>query len=171
MNVEEAIKTAIEFETRVHRTYEQAAKKAADPTGRRVFEVLAKEEQGHLGYLKDRLEQWQKTGHLSGQRLGTAIPSKERIQEGVKSLSKQVRKKTGEGGVELDFLRKALEAEKETSNFYSRMASELPEEGRQLFARFVEIEQGHVAIVQAEIDAVSQSGHWFGMPEFSLEAE
>ena len=49
------------------------------------------------------------------------------------------------------------------------MVSELPPEGRALFERFLEIEQGHVAIVQAEIDAVSGLGFWFDVQEFRLE--
>jgi rubrerythrin len=62
-----------------------------------------------------------------------------------------------------------LLAEQETSAFYRQMVSELAEERRRLFARFLEIEEGHVAIVEAELDAVSGSGFWFGMKEFDLE--
>jgi len=36
--------------------------------------------------------------------------------------------------------------------------------------RFVEIEEGHRAIVQAEIDCVSGLGFWFDTAEFKLEA-
>jgi hypothetical protein len=49
------------------------------------------------------------------------------------------------------------------------MVGELSGERQRLFARFLEIEEGHVAIVQAEIDAVSGSGFWFDMKEFDLE--
>jgi hypothetical protein len=45
----------------------------------------------------------------------------------------------------------------------------LPPEGQELFRRFVEIEEGHVAIVQAEMDLVSGTGFWFDTAEFSLE--
>ena len=65
-------------------------------------------------------------------------------------------------------LEKALEVEQETSDFYKRMVLELPEEGQELFMRFVEIEEGHKAIVQAEIDSVIGLGYWFDMPEFNL---
>jgi hypothetical protein len=47
---------------------------------------------------------------------------------------------------------------------------ELPLEGRKLFERFVEIEQGHQAIVQAEMNAVAGNGYWFDMPEISMES-
>ena len=38
-----------------------------------------------------------------------------------------------------------------------------------LFERFVAIEEGHQAIVQAEIDCVSGSGFWFDTSEINLE--
>jgi rubrerythrin len=62
----------------------------------------------------------------------------------------------GSHAQELDSLRQALAAEEETSTFYINMVRELPAEGQQLFSRFLEIEDGHAAIVQAEIDSVNQ---------------
>jgi hypothetical protein len=50
------------------------------------------------------------------------------------------------------------------------MVAELPPEGQQLFGRFLEIEEAHAAIVQAEIDSVNGTGFWFDVMEFSLEA-
>ncbi len=46
----------------------------------------------------------------------------------------------------------------------------LPAEYRGLFARFLEIEQAHLLIVQAEIDAIAGHGSWFDVMEFRLEA-
>jgi len=42
-------------------------------------------------------------------------------------------------------------------------------EHRPLFARFLDIEDGHVILVQAEIDALVGHGHWFDFMEFNLE--
>jgi rubrerythrin len=72
-------------------------------------------------------------------------------------------------GTEIELLRKALDIEEKTCTFYRRMVAELPAEGKGLFSRFVEIEEGHLAIVQAEIDYLTGSGHWFDYREFSLE--
>ena len=72
-------------------------------------------------------------------------------------------------GVELDMLKKALALEIEATRFFQQMVSELKDEEQKLFARFVEIEAGHEAIVQAEIDALSGLGFWFDYPEFKLE--
>jgi hypothetical protein len=50
------------------------------------------------------------------------------------------------------------------------MVTELDAAGRELFSHFLEIEQGHQAIVQAEIDALTGLGFWFDFAEFKLEA-
>jgi rubrerythrin len=172
MDLESAINTAIEFETRVFESYRQAKSQATDPKGKRIFEVLCNEEQGHIDYLQHRLHEWKTSGKVTPEKLGTAVPSKQRIAEGVKRLGASMKDKPSKGGspVEIELLHKALQAEQETSAFYLRMVSELPAEGRDLFARFLEIEQGHVAIVQAEIDSVTGLGFWFDIQEFSLEA-
>jgi hypothetical protein len=49
------------------------------------------------------------------------------------------------------------------------MVTDLKDEERKLFNRFVEIEVGHEAIVQAEIDALTGLGFWFDYTEFRLE--
>jgi rubrerythrin len=170
MTVEEAIRTAIVFEKKVLAAYLAAAKRAEDPVARRVFTTLADEEQGHVNYLESRLAEWQKDGRLSGERLETVLPAAERIRSGLQRLRSQVRRRQGNYAGELDSLRQALAAEEETSTFYGQMVRELPAEGQALFARFLEIEDGHAAVVQAEIDSVTQMGFWFDLKEFDLES-
>jgi rubrerythrin len=170
MSIEKALKTAIEYETRVRQLYEEAKEKAEDPIGRRVFEVLVKEEQGHLDYLNSRLSEWQKTGTITHKGLKTAIPSKKAILQEVDKLESKVKTHDMDRhhSSELRMLQNALEVERETSAFYKKMVSEVPKEGQELFLRFVEIEEGHLAIVQAEIDYLSGPGYWFDFKEFDL---
>jgi rubrerythrin len=165
----EAIQTAIEFEKKVHKVYADAAGKIADPVGKRTFLQLAVEEAGHLAYLESRLGEWRKKGHIDIVELSTVVPDRKRIAEGQKRLARSMKRRET-ATMELEFLKQAFEAEKETSSFYQRMVAELPDEGRNLFARFVAIEEGHAAIVQAEIDSVQGMGFWFDMQEFNLEA-
>jgi rubrerythrin len=171
MNLEEAIKTAIEYESRVYKTYLDATKQATDEAGKRVFTTLCEEEKGHIDYLRSRLEEWQSSGSINIEALDTAIPSRDAIDDGVAKLRAKV---SGEPDrrhdVELELLNRALQVEVETSNFYKEMVRTLDEQGQRLFKRFVEIEEGHQAIVQAEIDCVSGLGFWFDTPEFNLEA-
>ena len=168
MIIEEAIKTAIEYETRVWTVYVDAMKQATDKVGKRVFGLLASEEQEHLKYLKSRLDEWEETGKITAVRLTTSIPSKEEIKDQMSKLKAHMAGQPRTS--ELNQLQKARDVEMETSNFYKKMATELSAEGQQMFARFVEIEEGHLALVQAELDAVSGMGFWFDIPEFNLEA-
>jgi rubrerythrin len=168
IGLDEAIRTAIEFEKKVHKVYSDAAAKISDPIGQRIFRQLAKEEAGHLSYLQDRLAEWQKNGHVNIRELPTVVPDKKRIAEGHKRLANSMKSKRPAAS-EVEFLRRAFEAEKETSAFYHQMVSELSGDHQQLFARFVEIEEGHLTIVQAEIDSVQGTGFWFDMQEFDLE--
>jgi rubrerythrin len=171
MKLDDAIKTALEFEAGVHRIYLEAMEKAADPAAKRVFRVLCEEEMAHLDYLRDRLEEWQKTGKVKVKKLGTSIPAREAIEKGLKDLRRTVKPKPTKQILELEMLKKALDAEIKASEFYKDMVSKLDGEGQALFKRFVEIEVGHEAIVRAEINSVSNRGFWFDMQEFRSEAQ
>ncbi|MGB2987864.1 MAG: ferritin family protein [Phycisphaerae bacterium] len=166
MTIERAIQTAIEFENEVRDVYKAAAEEAVDPVGKRVFTVLANEEQGHVDYLQSRLEEWRKTGKVDPVALDTAVPSREVVAEAADNVSKSM--SDVDHGTELKMLGKALEAERKTSSFYRKMVAELSAEGQKLFQRFVEIEEGHVAIVQAEMDSVTGNGAWFDILEVKL---
>jgi rubrerythrin len=165
----EAIQTAMEYERKVYKGYADAVKKITDPVGQKVFRQLSIEEADHISYLQNRLDEWQKEGRLNIRELSTVVPDKERIAEGRKRIA-QFMESRKPASTEVEFLKSAFELEKETSAFYRQMVSELSGEGQALFARFVAIEEGHVAIVQAEIDSVQGMGYWFDIQEFNLEA-
>jgi rubrerythrin len=167
VTIEEAIRTGIDYEIEVRHVYADAAKKFKDPAARKLFSVLADEEDRHVMYLESRLEEWEKTGAVTAAALETAIPSKDAIEAAMARLSKRMAEQ--DFGVELDMLKKALALEIDATNFFKKMVAELEHDEQRLFARFVEIEQGHEAIVQAEIDALTGLGFWFDFPEFKLE--
>jgi len=168
MDIELAITTALTYENRVVKVYEEAAAATEDPAGKKMFGVLVRDEQSHVRYLESKLAEWKQSGRVTAGRLETLIPSVERIESGIKSLKAHVATKSPES--ELHLLHRALQVEVETSAFYKSVVSELPAEARPLFQRFVEIEEGHQKIVQAEIDSVSGLGFWFDMMEFDLAA-
>jgi bacterioferritin (cytochrome b1) len=172
VNLEHAIKTALEYEGRVHRTYLEASRVATHAVAQRVFSTLCEEEKTHLTYLHDRLTEWRQSGKITMAELGTAIPSRAAIAEGVARLKQKVSGTPPVGhDAEIEALKQALAAEVETANFYKEMVRTLEAQGRRLFERFVEIEEGHQAIVQAELDSVTGLGFWFDTPEFQLEGE
>ena len=170
ISIEEAVKTAIEYEKKVRDTYAEAIRTVADPTGKKALEVLAGEEQEHVDYLAAKFVEWKQTGVVTVEGLETAIPSKESIAAGIERLKAKIGADRTASSADVALLKKAYDVEKETRDFYRRMVAELPESDRPLFARFLEIEEGHLAVVQAEIDAVEGNGFWFDFAEFDLEA-
>lgn len=169
MKLDEAIRTALKYEAGVHKAYRDAIDKTADEAGKRVFRGLAEEELGHIKYLTERLDEWQDKGKINVKPLTTSVPSPEEITKSLKDVRKTVRPKATKLTVELELLKKALEAERKTSLFYKEMAGTLDAEGKQMFQCFVEVEKGHEAIVQAEINCVNNSGVWMDTLEFGLE--
>ena len=70
MTLEEAIKTALDYETRIRDIYREATEKISDPRGKKILQLLGDDEQHHVEYLLERLELWRKTGKLSKKKTG-----------------------------------------------------------------------------------------------------
>ena len=167
MTLEDAIQTAIEYEEKVRDVYVHARADSINDIGRRVFKALAKEEQGHVDYLHLKLAELQNTGRVTAEELESILPPSEVIKQSVDKLENRLA--TDDRDNETRLLKKALQVEVEASNFYQQMVKELGPEGQKFFAPFLGIEEGHVTLVQAELDCVSGTGFYFDMQEFSLE--
>jgi len=167
MNIEEAIKTAIEFEIKIRDIYSEAVEAVDDEVGKRIFKTLSDDEQYHIDYLNHKLEQLKSTGTITVERLESAIPS----QNVISQQSDQVKSLAVKDfhGVKQQMLSKALKAEIETSAFYQKMVNELSAEGQALFKGFLEIENNHIDAVQFELDYMSKTGYWFDFKEFDME--
>ena len=168
MLLQDALGTALDYEHRVRDHYAESAKKATDPVAQRVFAILAREEQGHVEYLEARLQEWKTTGAVNAVALKSILPSAAQVQQAAKKPLKSA-PVVPVAKAEIDFLKEALELARNTSAFYQNLVAKLEPAHQELFARFLEIEEGHVTIVQAEIDAIAGHGHWFDFMEFSLE--
>lgn len=167
MEIEKAIKTAIVYEKKIRDIYLEGGKAVKDDHGRSFFQAMSTDEQRHVDYLEYKLTQWSETGKLVPEKLETTIPSREAIRKGVKRVKHQMQ---GEDrGIKQQQLARALKVEIETSEFYRRMVAELSDEGRELFSRFLEIEESHIEAVQFELDYVSTTGYWFNIKEFDME--
>jgi rubrerythrin len=167
MTIEEAIKTAIEYEIRIRDIYLEAVAAVDDEAGKRIFDTLGKDEQRHIDYLEYKLDQFQKTGAIEAERLESAIPDGESIAQEADKIKTLVAKEFL--GIKQQMLSKALKAEIETSGFYQKMVNELPAEAQPLFERFLEIENNHIKAVQFELDYLSKTGFWFDFKEFDME--
>jgi rubrerythrin len=170
MKLDEAIKAAIEYEAGVHRTYREALERTKDEAGKRIFQTLCNEEMTHLNYLRERLEEWGTSGKIKVKKLETSVPTRAAIDESLQNLRTRLAPLTSDRhALELELLRKALDVESRTSGFYRELVGKLEGDGRKLFERFVEIEEGHQAIVQAEISSLSGFGVWFDTADFKSD--
>jgi len=170
MNVKDAIGTALDFERKVRDHYFKYAVAIEDAQGRKLFETLGREEQGHVDYLEHCLAEWQKTGKVP------SVPLKSLFPKGVSWISAERRKLERRPGKriakanELEAVKLALQYEKDASGFYHSLVGKLALGEQALFTQFLEIEDTHVALVQAQLDSVQGMGFWFDVMEFQLEA-
>ena len=168
MTLEEAIKTALEYEFKIRDIYLDGVKRIDDQAGKKIFQNLADDEQRHVDYLEYKLNEWAETGKITPGNLESTIPPRDVIQKEAAKLRSQIQK--DERGLKQQMLSKALEMEIETSRFYQEMVEQLPGDGQSLFARFLEIENNHIEAVQFELDYVGHTGYWFGFEEFDMES-
>lgn len=168
MTVEDALHSALEYEQRVRDVYAAAAQRVGSPDARRFFEVMVREEQGHVDYLEDRRRQWQATGLLSAASPGSALAAEQWGRQAGDPLQ-------GDAGGDarrdvVEHLYAALRLEEVVSDHYRALvdAVDHPDAAR-LFHRFLEIEDGHTALVQAEIDFQTGTGLFYGVQEFTLD--
>ena len=155
MQIEEALKTAIEYEAELRDIYFEAAEAEDDDKGKQFFQAMAKDEQGHLDYLKDRLEQWQNTGKLSAQKLKATLPPVAEIERHAAEVKSLVEKESR--GLKSQMLSRALKMEIKTSDFYQKMVDEMPAEAQQMFARFLEMENNHIRTIEFELDYLNKN--------------
>lgn len=171
MRLDEAIGVALEFERKVRDHYYREGKVIQDAAGRRAFETLATEEQGHVDYLERCLSEWLKTGKVGDVPMKSVLPRGQQwIAEARKKLEGRPGKRVAAAN-EVDALKIAVQYEKDADAFYRKLVSGLAEKERALFSKFIDIEDGHLDLVQAQLDSVLGSGFWFDVMEFRLEAE
>ncbi len=167
MKLEEAIKTALEFEERIRDLYRDAVESTEDPEGKKIFQALADDEHNHVRYLQSRLDEWEKTGKITIEDLESNIPGREAIRKTAAQLQSKITRDYR--GLKQQMLSRALEVEVETSRVYREIVDQVSEEYRPMFARFLEIEDNHIEAVQFELDHLNNMGFWFGFEEFHME--
>ena len=167
MTIEEAIKTALNYESRIRDLYSTAARETGFPEGKRFFQMLSDDEQHHFLYLQEKLDQWKQSGALTVTSLDSEIPPAANLNKNLKAVKEKLSE--ADRGDLKQMLSKALKAEIETSAFYRGLVNALEGSAGEMFARFLEIEENHVAAVEAELNFLNQSGTIYDIREFTLD--
>lgn len=167
MDMRSALTTAVEFEKKVRDTYLASVQKSTSLLGKRILQLMANEENDHVKFLESKLAVLDKIPSPSAEDLSSLLPSKTDLITAAKTLETKLEGVNTE--TELALLQKVRDAEVETGAFYKKMVSALPKEGAAFFQRFVEIEEGHLYLVESEIDYLQHKGAWIAVDHGELK--
>ncbi len=167
MNSEQIFMDALEYEKRIRNMYFEAMENVDDQRGKALFKALGDDEQSHVDFLEYSLATLKAGDVIEIDRLKTAIPSKKMIAAHVAAMMERIPQQML-GNVKR-LLNSALSIEVETSAFYRDALGKTEGDIQKIFAKFLEIEERHVAAVQMELDHASKNGFWFDFMEIDLE--
>jgi len=162
------LKTALEYETNIEKLYREGSQRIKDAAGSKIFSMLANEEMNHIKYLSDLLSHYEEHGEIRIDQIKEEQPKKKDIIQEVSKIKSEI--VDIKDDYSLSLLRKALEMEKKTTEFYKEMTSTTDDDKlKAIFKEFLEIEESHTLLVQAQIDAIIQNGYWFDFLEVSFD--
>lgn len=163
-----ALKTAIAAEKKSLRNYLEFGLKTDDASGKNMFLRLAADELEHVNILERQSRSLQECGdwlkiEIEPSDVEMIVP---RLGE------KDVKIRGTSGQDQVTALHTALALEKRAHEFYANQAKQTPDhKAREMYLRLAEMEEAHYELIQAEIDAIGNTGFWLGLREFSLEIE
>ena len=166
INAVEALKLAIERERGANKFYRKAADMTEDSNGKRTFKWLAKEESRHLAKLRQQLKsvldnnKWLEWRRTTAPIERTEFPP---LSEAVGTVKV--------GAVEQDALRQAIESEREAIAFYKEAEDSTPDlHGKNMFRALAREEEGHLALLEEELEWVTKSRKYFTLHRFTLRS-
>jgi rubrerythrin len=163
----QAMRTAIEMEKSGHRFFTEASNKVKHEVGRKLFSRLAAEEIEHMRTFEKIFDEISNSGDWK--EAVAAIKPARRVP-----YFDEARKefKAGDMSVELDYLKRALDLERNAMQFFERAIQETESpEARDVFKRILGEEQGHYDLIQSEIDSINGTGFWFDVNEFYMDGK
>ncbi len=162
------IREAIKYEDNGLSTYLEFARKTENQIGKNMFIRLAMDEHQHRLYLEDQLVSLLNDGKWK--KIEIPKSEMELIAPAIREKQKQTK---GESGLsEIDALNTAIDFEKKSAEFFREQAESATEPDiKAFFLRLAEWEDAHFDLIQAELDAINQTGFWFGIPEFRMDGK
>jgi rubrerythrin len=163
----QAMKTAIEMEKSGHKFFTEASGKVSHEVGRKLFSRLAAEEIDHMRTFEKIFSEV--SGGADWKEAVRAVRPRKRVP-----YFDEARKefKVGDMSVELDYLRKALDLERNAMQFFEKAIQDAEsDEAREVFKRILEEEQAHYDLIQSEIDSINGTGFWFDVNEFYMDGK
>ncbi len=164
MDAVDALKLAMEREKGASKFYRQAADMTEDPNGKRAYDWLAKEESRHFAKLRQQLRsvldnnKWLEWKRRTAPIDKTEFPPPSEATSEVKV-----------GASERDALRQAIQSEREAAAFYKEAEESTPDlHGKTMFKALAREEEGHLALLEKELEWITKSRQYFTLHRFAL---
>jgi rubrerythrin len=167
--ISQIISAALAFERQGAQFYQQQVSLTTDPTGKQMFTKLANDELRHAYWLEKMQSEIVQTGSASmptPNQLATSFGGLTRLDFPAPAAYAS----GAPDAHQLDALEFGIKIEIESRDFYDRASRQVSDAGAHaVLARFVEVEEQHRILLQGEYDYLTNSGMYFGMPDFTLE--
>jgi rubrerythrin len=163
MKAVDAIKTAIEREKGAGQFYREASAIVVDPSGKTMLSWLAKEEARHLRGLQRQLKSLESTNRW----LAWDGPSSP-IQKAEFPSQSEASGEVNAHMTDEDVLRNAAIFEREAIEFYGQAEESTPDfGGKSMFHLLAQEEQGHLALLEAELGWIAEHCTYFTLSRFN----
>jgi len=140
-SVTDILKQAIIMEHRGKALYEQVAKQTGNEDVKKIFNVMAEEEQTHIDFLQKQLAHYSKQGSFDKNDLESA-PGHEAIANTI--LSEEMVKDISGSGFESAAISAAIDMENKSVEVYTKRAAETSDPNeKELFEWLANWEKGH----------------------------
>jgi rubrerythrin len=156
------IRQAVQAEREGNLFYSAAAGAAKDPMAKRMFEQLAKDELYHVQIIEDLYHDLLPDASNESVSGFPIFEKKEMAGDGGHSTPDN----------EFEILHQAIQDETKARDFYQKTAETFDsEKAKEIFLDLMAIEEGHVRLLQAELDFLEKQGIYFDHMEFTVEGE
>ena len=155
---------AIELELRAQKHYSEAQTKVRDPSGKKILELLATEEQKHAAALRAM-----KGGECADLKAPSLLEEVRGLVEGAVSDG---RSSISTDATMRDILQQAMEIEQTTERFYREHARAADEHNlRRLLDHLAAREAEHYLLVSSLAEYFDRPSEWVESAEFGLRPE
>lgn len=161
----DALKLAIERERGANKFYLKAVEMTENPDGKRMFKWLAKEELRHLAKLRQQLKsvldnnKWLEWRRVTAPIERSEFPS---IPEAIGVVKVDAS--------ERDALRQAIDSERVAIALYKEAEDSTPDlRGKAIFQALAREEEGHLELLEEELEWITKSHKYFTLHRFALQ--
>jgi rubrerythrin len=165
MDSQDIFKSALTYEQKIRDLYLSAVETIDDPRGKDLFKALAADEQSHVDFLEYSLDRLASARQIDRNKPAPVLSSA--VDDDISRMKKKIPEQML--GDLKRVLNAALVLEVETSEFYKKACDNSTGEVKEILKKFYEIEQGHVELVQIQLDYASGNGYWFNFMESDME--